>query len=218
MRYLITQSLISAYKYQFTDFYDIYEKEESAWKAEERAQDDFLSILRREDRPTTEAMQNGIDFEELVVKICEGNRIVHDGQYDHPQYEKWLKGACEIAHKVKGSVFQAAISAPLKIGGMEYLLHGRLDALKRGTIYDIKFSSRYEYGKFFDSAQHPMYLALVPEAHTFIYLVYSDGRVYEESYRREDTRDIAPIISEFAEYLNAHGLMEIYKEKWLARD
>jgi hypothetical protein len=209
MSLLITQSLLNAYQYQFTNFFDIYEKEESAQQAEARARDDFISTLKREAKPTTEAMQRGIDFENLVVRICRGIPIDPD-----PQLVKWIPGAEQMADIVRGGSFQTALSAPLTIGNTEFLLYGRLDVLKNGTVYDIKFSGRYEYGKFIDSPQHPMYLALVPEAHTFTYLVYCDGFVYEESYRREDTRPIEPIVSEFITSISNMGLLPLYEENW----
>ena len=62
MRYLMTQSLLSSWLYTF-NCPDDYEEE---------AFNDFLSTLRREPHETNEAMQNGIDFENLVTAILNG--------------------------------------------------------------------------------------------------------------------------------------------------
>ncbi len=80
---------------------------------------------------------------------------------------------------------------------MDVVLYGRLDALKAGTIYDIKFSKGYERGKFYSSTQHPTYMLLIPEAQTFSYLVSNGMDVWTECYRRDETPDIRPIISDF---------------------
>ena len=232
-RYLITQSLLSAWKYQFNNFYDVYEDGEKAEQAFENAHESFLSALRREKIATTDAMQRGIDFEDLVVLIAnnaayseimtiEKAMLAKRGTAPKrantkTNWEKWYAGASEIADIVRGGVFQPRFNAPITVGQTEYLLHGRFDALKQGVIYDIKFASRYEYGNFFESSQHPMYFALVPEAHTYSYLIYREYEgVYTETYRREETRDISDIIAEFEVYLSAQGLTELYREKWAA--
>ena len=234
-RFLITQSLLYSWNYQFTDFYDVY-SDENVEAAIEGSRESFLSALRREKTPTTEAQQRGLDFEELVVLITEGKSFEELMEIEAARerkraesgtaakrrstsitnWEQWYEGANHIAEKVRGGAFQVAINDTVKAWGMEFVIHGKLDALKNGTIYDIKSSGRYEYGNYLESAQHPMYFALVPEAHTFSYLVYSDKRVFEESYRREDTRSISDIIAEFMEYLEVQGLMSLYREKWLA--
>jgi len=213
-RLLITQSLLSAWGYQFTDFHNIYSTNEKAEQAAQKAREDFLSSLRREPIATSPAMQKGRDFEELVVLLAEGGDIAPD----KPHWEKWVEGAAQIADRVRGGAFQVASSAPVTIGDIDFLLYGRLDALKNGTIYDIKFASRYEYGNYFESAQHPMYFAIVPEAHTFTYLVYREGLgVFDETYRRSDTRDIADTISEFMEHLKKTDLFSVYEGHWKAR-
>ena len=70
MRYLMTQSLLSSWLYTF-NCPDDYEEE---------AFNDFLSTLRREPHETNEAMQNGIDFENLVTAILNGapTAVQHD--------------------------------------------------------------------------------------------------------------------------------------------
>ena len=64
-----------------------------------------------------------------------------------------------------------------------------LDALKAGTIYDVKYLNKSMGSaelawKYLESAQHPAYFYIVPEAHEFKYLV-SDGKdLYIEQYPR----------------------------------
>ena len=86
----------------------------------------------------------------------------------------------------------------------------------RMPIYDIKFSRGYERGKFYSSTQHPTYLLLIPEAQQFSYLVSNGMDVWTECYRRDETPDIRPIISDFFDWLDAYGLMAEFKEHWKA--
>ena len=81
-------------------------------------------------------------------------------------------------------------------------------------ITDIKFTKSYDVGKYFDSTQHPMYFEIVPEAKSFTYLASNGSAVWPETYRRDETRSIFPIISDFFDWLRATDLMGLYQEKW----
>ena len=206
MRFLMTQSLLSSWKYQFNDFSKYDDREE---EFEENAHKSFLQTLRREPIETSEAMQNGIDFENLVVDICKGT----PGLQSHD----WYNAASEVAEIVKGSQFQYAAKKEVTIGGIDFLLYGKLDSLKAGIVNDIKFTRNYAVGKFFDSPQHPMYMECVPEATAFNYVVSNGKRIWQETYRRDECRPIREIIEEFIGYLKTSGLYEIYTANWKAR-
>lgn len=200
-RYLMTHSLLSSW------LYTLKENPYEDLTTEADPMNEFLLTLHREPTPTSEAMQNGIDFEDLVTDIILGcgdsNNI-------------WYNAASTIASIVKGGQLQHRARKIINAGGMEIVLYGRLDALKAGEIYDIKFSKRYERGKYFGSTQHPTYLELVPEANRFTYLVSNGSEVWSESYRRDETKDIRPLISDFLEWLTAVDMLSIYKEHWRA--
>ena len=66
MRFLMTQSLLSSWKYQWSDFERYGEKAE---EFQEKAERDFLSVLRREPAPTNEAIQKGIVLGAETMKI-----------------------------------------------------------------------------------------------------------------------------------------------------
>jgi hypothetical protein len=174
---------------------------------ERDASEDFLRALRREPSETTSAMFDGINFENLVTDSIEEPRLDH----------KWGAAAATIADIVRGGQLQFKASRPVEIAGLQILLYGRLDALKAGTIYDIKFSRSYDRGKFFDSTQHPMYFELIPEATRFEYLVSDGFSVWTEAYDREDTPSIIPVAADFLEYLVAVDLIGIFKDHWGAR-
>jgi len=202
MAYLMTHSLLSSWLYAMRD------NPYADASQEDTSREDFLRVLRREPTPTTEAMQNGIDFENLVTAL------IKDQPYDVPE---WEASASQIASILRGSQLQYVATKHIVVNGLELLLYGRLDALKAGRIYDIKFSRKYERGKFIDSTQHPMYLELVPEANSFSYLVSNGSEVWTETYRRDEVQPIIPIISNFLTWLTNTDNMPIYKQYWGAR-
>lgn len=201
-RYLMTHSMLSSWLYAIKG--NPYEDTTS----ERDAMAEFMLTLRREPTPTTEAMQKGIDFEDLVTAIVAGR-----GDPDH----RWYGAASKVAAIVSGGTLQYRARKEVSVGGLTLVLYGRLDALHAGGIYDIKFSTGYERGKYFGSTQHPTYLELVPEAEQFTYIVSNGSEVWTERYRREETPSIFPIISDFLDWLRAMDLMNTYKEKWLAK-
>lgn len=221
MAWMITHSLLSSWLYSLRDdpFAD--------GTQEDTSKEDFLRVLRREPTPTTEAMQNGIDFENLVTDIVNGQykpQVMETRQepnsgeiIESVKHHPWYAAADKVADIVRGGQLQYVAKAVTRVNDMELLLYGRLDALKAGKIYDIKFSKGYERGKYVDSTQHPMYMALVPEALDFTYLVSNGTEVWTEQYRRDETPDILPTVRAFLDWLRMAGLMKVYMEHWAAK-
>ena len=192
-KYLLTQSLLSSYKYYLING----DKEE------------FLRVLNREKGETSKAMLDGIEFEDTVWKAANGWEI--------PADHKWHDCVYETASIIKDGVYQAKISRDLEVGGITYVIYGIFDFLKAGVIYDTKFSKTYRVGKYLDSPQHPFYFFLCPEAYQFTYLI-SDGKfVYKESYTPTDDNAILRWIRGFANFLDKQGLTEVYQEKWKSK-
>jgi len=153
-------------------------------------------------------MQNGIDFENCVYAEAAGR--------PRGPHAKWEDGIQAVANQIRGAQTQVKASMEIEAGGEKLLLYGILDALKAGVIYDVKFSKSYEAGKYLNSAQHPAYFRLIPEAYEFRYLISDGTCLYTEVYRRVPTRPIEGIIAEFLESLRCMGYMETYREKWAA--
>ncbi len=222
-RYLMTQSLLSSWLYTF-DASDEYGEE---------AMKDFLSTLNREKKEPNEAMQNGIDFENLVTAILNGTptAIQRDKVWGKDEFReklvpvaehKWYAGASKIAEILQGARLQVKAMRNTFLLGNSLLLYGILDGLKAGIIYDIKFLNKGMggaelAGKYLESPQHPMYFELVPAAYEFRYLVSDGTDLYIETYSREDTPPIDAEIERFLYWLDVTGYMPIYKEKWLAK-
>lgn len=201
-RYLLTHSLLSSWLYAMKD------NPRDDATTERDAYAEFLTTLRREPTPTSKAMQDGIDFENLVTAITEGGG---DTAND------WYEAAAKVARIVDGSLLQVTARKEIQVDGMDIVLYGRLDALGAGVIRDIKFSKGYNRGKYQTSTQHPTYLEIVPEATCFEYVVSNGQEVWTERYEREETPSIYPIISDFLAWLRETGHMALYKEKWLAK-
>ena len=200
--YLITHSLLSSWLYSLRE--NPYEDMET----EKDAREEFLKVLRREPVETTEAMQNGVDFENLVTACIQGAG---------DRSNKWFDAASAVANELRGAQLQLVASKRVLIAGQEYVLYGRFDALKAGVISDIKFSKGYEKGKYFDSTQHPMYMFLMPTAQEFTYIVSNGSFVWHETYTREETKDIFPIITAFLAWLEDTGLLDLYRKHWEAK-
>lgn len=203
-RYLLTQSLLGSWGYLF----DCYEG------SEEDAKASFLSTLKREKVEPNDAMQAGIDFERAVYLYAATGKREYRPEWQH--------GVEQVAAPLRGAQVQVRVSRELELDGMTFLVYGILDALKAGTIFDVKFKTkRFKdlelAGNYLDSPQHPTYFYLIPEAREFIYLVSDGEDLYTERYTPDQTRSLESIVREFISDLRGMGLLELYKEKWLAK-
>lgn len=199
-RLLITHSLLSSWSYMFS----CYEGQE------DNALEEFVQTLHRIPTVQTEAMLNGIEFENEVYKVAAGNVM-------REPHKSWERGIQAVATVLKGASVQIRLQQEVTVGKYTFLLYGILDGLKAGVIYDVKFSKSYDVGKYLDNTQHPVYFRIVPEADTFSYLVSDGNYLFVETYRRKDTRLIEDIIAEFMTSIEKMGLLPVYLEKWAAK-
>lgn len=190
-KYKITQTLLGAWLYSF--------KSENGF-------DDFLKTLSRIKTPPTQAMLDGVQFENIVNAVLDGAEI--------SQEHKWYKPVIELKPILQNSQKQVMLYRDVKINGITFTLNGVLDFLKCGIIYDTKYSKSYKYGKYLQSPQHSMYFKLVPEAYEFNYLICDGKYIYKETYYPDDVEPIEKTIIYFMKYLEQHNLLEIYFNKW----
>lgn len=190
----ITQSLLSAWMYGF--------------KSDE-GYEDFLRTLNREKKQPTQAMLDGIRFENCLNSVLLGEQL--------PSDHEWLFPITEMSEELWGAQQQVNLFRDIEVDGQKILLHGVLDYLHAGRIYDCKFSKRYHLNKYLSSPQHPLYMELVPEAFDFTYII-SDGKyVYRERYPRDIVPPIEPTIKNFMEFLKRYDLLDTYIQKWRVR-
>ena len=190
-KFHMTQSLLSAWQYSFV-MEDGYER--------------FLKSLNRIKEPPNQKMLDGIEFEHCVNSVLNGEVI--------PDYHKWYKPVMQLAELLDGSQQQVDIKRDIIVEGVCFQLHGVLDFLKAGIIYDTKFSSNYHMNKYLNSSQHPMYFYLVPEAYEFNYLSCDGKFIYKETYRPEDVTPIDVTIRQFMRYLDKMNLIDTYTSIW----
>lgn len=187
----LTQSLMSAYLW-------VFKKDEGY--------EEFVSALNREKKQPTVAMLDGIRFENCLNAVLDGEEITAE--------HEWYGPIMEMAGELVGSQQQVTLFRDINVDGVDFLIHGVLDYLKAGHIYDCKFSKRYELNKYLASPQTGFYLYLVPEAFDFTYII-SDGKyVYRERYPREIVEPIEPMIRNFMQFLDRHDLVNIYTKNW----
>ena len=189
----LTKSLLDAWLYSF--------KVEDGW-------DKFLLTLNREKVPVTEAMLFGIQYENVLNNVLLGEQI--------PEDHEWRKPILEMADELRGSQQQVVLFRDTEVDGQPILLHGVLDYLREGHIWDCKMTKRYHLNKYYwkYTTQTAMYLALVPEAFDFTYII-SDGKwVYREKYPRDIVPPIEPTVKNFLEFCEKQNLMNILIEKW----
>lgn len=193
----LTQSLLSSWRY-FLNAEDAYS--ESAYQS-------FLSTLRREEKEPTRAMLDGIAFEDAINAVVRGE----EPQDLNPKWDAAVKRFARICF---GGASQTPVSGFLSVRGLNIAVYGLCDYVKSGVIYDIKKVTRYEYGKYYDSPQHPMYMKLLPEAKKFVYLIFDGTHTYMETYRPGDFRPIESIVSDFIGWLQEMNLFDEYKKYW----
>lgn len=189
----ITQSLISAFWYSFKT---------------ENGYDDFLKTLNREPKQPTAQMLDGVQYESVLNNVLKGEHL--DSSH------KWYRPIMQMAVELYGSQQQVTLFKEVEIDGQPILLHGVLDYLREGHIWDCKLSKTYRLNKYLwtETPQTAMYLALVPEALDFTYIVSDGTYVYHERYPREIVPPIEPEIKHFLDFCKQHGLWETLSEKW----
>lgn len=189
----ITKSLLDSWLFSF--------RVDDGWER-------FLLTLNRQKTPVTEAMLDGTRYENCLNAVLNGETI--------PEDHEWRKPILEMADELRGSQQQVVLFRDTEVDGQPILLHGVLDYLVAGEIYDCKFTKHYRLNKYFweYTTQTSMYLALANEARRFTYII-SDGKyVYRERYPREIVPPIEPTIKNFMNFCDQHDLRKTLIEKW----
>jgi len=200
-RYLMTYSLLDSWLWWV----------DNEWGDSDQARKDFETTLNRKRIPDNIYMQAGRDFESCVRLVDRGNILL---EFPQPPY-----GSCvwQVAEKIKGGAWQASGYLDVVINKKNYLLYGKSDVLRGPEVFDIKFTRKYQTGKYYKKLQHPMYFACFPAIDTLTYLISNGKEVFEEVYRREDTSRIEDTIYEFQQWLaNYPNYQDTYYEKWRA--
>ena len=175
-------------------------------KREEGDMQELLDLLDHKPPETTEVMQAGIDFEDDVLRVCNGGYVSADSV------------ANEVAEIVKGSLWQVPIQTEVEVDGHPLKIFGRMDCLKRDWIYDIKRVIRYELGKYYDSIQHLSYMKAT-KINNFKYLVKCGNSLYTEQYQggQQAEQLLQQRTTDFIHWLKSVNLYDRYAEHWSVR-
>lgn len=199
--YLITPSLLNSWAYMWLCIANVKEAENDTISLEdkqldaiEKAKEDFINTLNRVPSEPNFFMKQGIEFEDACYR-----------------------GETCVSPIIEGGAYQIVGKKIKKIGDYNFLLYGRLDVLKGGTIYDIKRVMKYAPQKYLKSYQHPFYFELFHRAKDFKYLVYDGKDLHIETYYRDQCVNIDDIILMFIQYLKDNNYLSIYLEKWKAK-
>ena len=165
-----------------------------------------MRTLNREKSPPTKAMLDGIRYENVLNSVLDGERI--------PQDHEWYTPISEMAWELWGAQKQVVLFREIEVNHCVFLLHGVLDYLREGHIWDCKFRKTYHLNKYLNSPQTSMYLKLVEEARDFTYIISDGTYVYRERYPRDIVPPIENYIKPFMDFLKLHNLWDVYEEKW----
>jgi hypothetical protein len=211
-RYLITQSLLSAWLYQYN----------CAEGYEEAAREEFIETLNRKPFEQNVMTARGNSFENAVYEMLRGDdqpAYEHCETYAKRNQEKEFQCIVEVAKRVRGGAYQLTEYKDKTIAGVRFLLMAKCDWVKAGVILDCKRVEKYhDVGKYLNSVQHPMYLEVIQTAREFKYIICDGEDVYEERYTRMDIpQDIDSIIMQFIDSLKSDGLWETYTSLWKSK-
>ena len=162
--------------------------------AMQKAYDEFLGTLQREQTPPNENMLRGIQYE-----------------------DDCYKGLTDASPIIKGGAFQIVGKKNVIVDNVPFLMYGRLDVLKNGIIYDIQRVTRYTTQKYLHSAQHGFYLDLFQDASQFTYLAFDGNKLHQETYYRGQYKPTEAILSDFIQWLRENNLWDVYASLWASK-
>lgn len=204
-KYLITHSLLSSLSWYL---------KESSTKTDEQQRQEFLQTLKRVKNEPNENMALGLKFEADIKAKCDGYFLLAEEK--NPYYEDIC---ADLTKVIKGGIWQHATKKELSVNGYNILLYGRCDVIKADTVYDIKYTSSYELGKYQDSGQHWIYLYCT-DLPKFSYLI-SDGKEWwREDYYADNSLEnkVKANISDFLNYLNNDKeAKELFLTNWKSK-
>ena len=219
MKYLLTYTLLNSWKYWLD-----YDEEDDS-----KAKKDFENTLNKVSFDNR-YIQAGKEFETWIRLCCDlGYSVFHDTQcngdiqiVNHkvvlPAHDSYAMCIKEIAYEVKNGVWQVPNSIDINISGQLFVLYSKSDVLRGPDLYDIKYTTNYQGMKYYDSCQHRIYFKCFQGVQDCHYLVSNGKEVYRETYHRDETESIMPMIRDFWSWLNQFpDYLRSFKEHWKSK-
>lgn len=175
--YRIYPTLLDAYNYYKAPVMYMRE-DESEEDIESVRFKDLIDKINRVPYVTTEAQQKGIDFENVINEMIDGNKVEHSFNPDIVN---------RIYNEVKTcNTKQQRMSADIQTSKGLVELYGVLDYTFGGYQVDLKTTKRYEFLKYKDNTQHKIYPLIARYnfiiVNDFHYLVTDFKDVFLETY------------------------------------
>ena len=220
MKYLITSSLL--------DSYDWLKSCPKNWQ--QRALDDFIAMIKRQPRPTSEACQRGIDFERHICDNCNEMKPADFGSYAEwywkskgckdERLEKAVYVSEKIAEACRNGQQQVTVMKDIEFDGNEYHLFGYADIVFPQKIIDIKTTGYYKGDEpYLKRSQHYLY-SLCTGIKDFEYVIAVFSGKYPSEVKRvnismiddECTENLHKKIRVVTRFIKNAGLWEDYKD------
>lgn len=198
-RYLLTPSLHDSWRW-----YNLLVSKEKK---------DFLDTLQKKPITDPKALENisaGIKLEDDVEDYLQGRGVWPMGQV--PPYIR------EIGEHVRGGLNQERVMFDVNYFGVDFLVYGKADRVKRDWVYDLKRSGSYDLGKYTESIQHTVYM-VGTGLKKFKYLITDEENVWVEDYYLSDdmVTDMHARLQEMADGIFAdREFKEAYFANWEA--
>ncbi len=170
---------------------------------------EFLDRLNRVEIQPSDAMLRGSAFEDVLNAMAmgvppseEGGLVkVHDREVEIAVFRR-------VHERLRGSLRQVYVEAPLQTSRGEVLIYGYVDFLLRDTIIDTKTTAKYVFPKYLHGFQRPAYLHCLDGTgiDKFLFLVTDFDDVYEERYDRsaDDLERLREGCTDLIEFLEAN--------------
>ena len=178
------------------------------WLKSDAPLQDFIDRINRVPTEMPEAAMKGTAYNDMIDAMLEGKDVetaIHIVRNVPNDVYKWThvydlpdgdnqnavefmfpkKITDEIIRKLQGAVAQVYNEATIKTAFGDVVLYGYVDYVLRDTLIDLKTTSRYDFPKYLNSAQHPLYLYTARQnmdVENFKYLVTDMRNIYEEAY------------------------------------
>jgi hypothetical protein len=184
-----------------------------AWYKKSEAENglqEFLDKLNRVQTAPSDAMLRGIAFEKLLTDAALGKPLhaKENGTFACHDIDVHEELVGKFEARLEGSVRQVFVESVLDCAVGPVRVYGYVDNILRDTAIDTKTTGKYEFPKYLDSFQRPVYLEGL-RSHgidKFQFLVTDFRELYVEDYHYNpaDTDRLIAAVNELVDFIEAN--------------
>lgn len=183
-------------------------KKSGEYAEAEDAYKNLIDKINRVPQPETEEMQRGKHVK-LVIDAPENSSDFVIGNQFFNYDERAL--LLQIRESMRGSVYEVFTTAMLPTQYGYVRLYGYVDNVLMDAAYDVKYTGRYELGKYYNSTQRLIYPFCLnangATINTFTFIATDLAKIYWETYGWRPGNDIpilTTLVEEFIRFLHQH--------------